>query len=95
MKILIVGIGKTGATLARTLTNEGHDVTIMDSDATRVGEICDNNDVMGFVGDGMNYAALREAGIAEADVLIAVTGSDEQNLLCCLPLILTPFLKAR
>lgn len=84
MKILIVGIGKTGATLARTLTNEGHDVTIMDSDATRVGEICDNNDVMGFVGDGMNYAALREAGIAEADVLIAVTGSDEQNLLCCL-----------
>ena len=84
MKILIVGVGKTGATLAHSLTEEGHDVTVVDSDLSKVNEICDNNDVMGFAGDGMNYAALQEAGIAEADILIAVTGSDEQNLLCCL-----------
>ena len=84
MKIIIVGGGKTGATLAHTLTDEGHDVTVVDSRAERVNSICGDNDVMGLVGNGMNYSALSEAGIAEADLLIAVTGSDEQNLLCCL-----------
>ncbi len=84
MKIIIVGAGKTGATLAHTLTDEGHDVTVVDNRAARIHSICGDNDVMGLVGNGMNYSALTEAGIAEADLLIAVTGSDEQNLLCCL-----------
>ncbi|MBQ8894531.1 MAG: Trk system potassium transporter TrkA [Clostridia bacterium] len=84
MKIIIVGGGKTGATLAHTLTDEGHDVTVIDQSADRVSGICDNNDVMGLIGNGMNYSALSEAGISNADLLIAVTGSDEQNLLCCL-----------
>ena len=84
MKIIIVGGGKTGATLAHSLTEEGHDVTIMDQSNERVSLICDNSDVMGLVGNGMNYSALFEAGIDSADLLIAVTGSDEQNLLCCL-----------
>lgn len=84
MKIIIVGGGKTGATLAHSLTDEGHDVTVIDPNADRIAGICDNNDVMGLIGNGMNYSALSEAGIADADLLIAVTGSDEQNLLCCL-----------
>ncbi len=84
MKIIIVGGGKTGATLAHSLTDEGHDVTIIDQNNERVSLICDNSDVMGLVGNGMNYSALFEAGIGDADLLIAVTGSDEQNLLSCL-----------
>lgn len=84
MKIIIVGGGETGAILAHNLTDEGHDVTVIDKKAERVSGICDSNDVMGLIGNGMNYSALSEAGLAEADLLIAVTGSDEQNLLCCL-----------
>lgn len=84
MKIIIVGGGKTGATLAASLNDEGHDVTVIDFNAERIATICNNNDVMGLLGNGMNYSALSEAGIEDADLLIAVTGSDEQNLLCSL-----------
>ena len=84
MKIIIVGGGKTGATLAASLNDEGHDVIVIDFNADRISTICNNNDVMGLLGNGMNYSALSEAGIEDADLLIAVTGSDEQNLLCSL-----------
>lgn len=84
MKIIIVGGGKTGTVLAESLTDEGHDVTVIDFDTNRITEICNNNDVLGIVGNGINYNALLNAGLPEADLLIAVTGSDEQNLLCCL-----------
>ncbi len=84
MKIIIVGGGKTGATLAASLNDEGHNVTIIDYNAARISAICNDNDVMGLLGNGMNYSSLEEAGIEEADLLIAVTGSDEQNLLCSL-----------
>lgn len=84
MKIIIVGCGKTGASLTASLTDEGHDVTVLDYNSDRLKEICNQNDVMGINGDGMNYSALLEAGLEDADVLISVTGSDEQNLLCSL-----------
>lgn len=84
MKIIIVGGGKTGASLAASLNEEGHEVTIIDYNASRISAICDNNDVMGLLGNGMNYSSLSEAGIEKADLMIAVTGSDEQNLLCSL-----------
>ena len=84
MKIIIVGAGKTGLTLVRSLSDEGHDVTTVDYDSKRVTEVCNANDVMGIVGNGMSFAALDEAGLSKADVLITVTGSDEQNLLCSL-----------
>ena len=84
MKIIIVGCGKTGASLTASLTDEGHDVTDLDYNSDRLKEICNQNDVMGINGDGMNYSALLEAGLEDADVLISVTGSDEQNLLCSL-----------
>ena len=84
MKIIIVGAGKAGRRLTHSLTSEGHDVTVVDSNAERISEICDSNDALGIVGDGLNYSALSEANIAAADLMIAVTGSDEKNLLCCL-----------
>ena len=84
MKIIVVGAGKTGTILVQSLTEEGHDVTIIDQSAQRVESVCNDNDVMGIVGNGMNYSALSEAGIFDADLMIAVTGSDEQNLLCSL-----------
>lgn len=84
MKIIIVGGGKTGASLTKSLTDEGHDVVVVDFNANRLTELCNQNDVMGIHGNGMNYSALSEAGLADADILISVTGSDEQNLLCSL-----------
>ncbi len=84
MKIIIVGGGKAGAAMAHALVNEGHDITILDYKADRISEISNNNDMMGLIGNGLNYSALADAGIEDADLLIAVTGSDEQNLLCCL-----------
>ena len=50
----------------------------------KLKEVCNCNDIMGINGDGMNYKALLEAGVEDADILISVTGSDEQNLLCSL-----------
>lgn len=84
MRIIIVGGGKTGAALAVALTDEGHDVTVIEQDGDRLQSICANSDILGICGNGMNYSSLTEADIKDADILIAVTGSDEQNLLCCL-----------
>ncbi len=84
MKIIIVGVDKTGTTLAHSLAAEGHDVTVIDQSNEKVNAVCNNSDVMGLVGNGLNFSALKEAGIDEADLLIAMTGSDEQNLLCSL-----------
>ena len=84
MNIIIIGAGKTGATLAEDLCGEGHNVTVLDTDQERLSQIGDEYDVLCMVGDGLNNADLSEAGIEDADVFIAVTGSDEQNLLSCL-----------
>ena len=84
MKIIIVGCGKVGATLAEQLSNEGNDIVIVDEDAEKVQDISNACDIMGVVGSGRSHNVQLEAGIREADLLIAVTGSDELNLLCCL-----------
>ena len=84
MKIIIVGCGKVGATLAEQLSREGNDVTIIDRRYTVVQKLSNEFDIMGVVGSGSNHNVLEEAGIEEAELLIAVTGSDELNLLCCL-----------
>jgi trk system potassium uptake protein TrkA len=84
MKITIIGCGKVGSALAEQLVREGHDITIIDSKASVVHNITQTLDVMGVVGNGASYNILMSAGIAEADLLIAVTGSDELNLLCCI-----------
>lgn len=83
LHIIIVGCGKVGITLVEQLSKEGHDITIIDKNATRVHEISSLYDVMGIVGNGASYSVQMDAGIEEADLIIAVTASDELNLLCC------------
>ena len=84
MKCIIIGCGKVGITLAEQLCQENHDVVIMDASAKRMQDIPENIDAMRIVGNGASIQAQMEAGVNEADILIAVTGSDELNLLCCL-----------
>ncbi|MDO4523345.1 MAG: Trk system potassium transporter TrkA [Eubacteriales bacterium] len=85
MQIIIVGCGKVGTTLVQQLSmEEGNDVTVIDTNPDRVRQVVDDYDVMGYIGSGVSYELLVEAGVEQADLLIAVTGSDEQNLLSCL-----------
>ncbi len=84
MKIIIIGCGKVGFALAEGLTQENHDVTIIDSSAERLQDATEELDVMAVIGNGSSINTLLEAGAADTDIIIAVTGSDELNLLCCL-----------
>ncbi len=84
MKIIIVGCGKVGETLAAVLSQEGNDITIIDKRETAVDNLCNQYDIMGYVGNGASYSVQLEADIKHTDLMIAVTGSDELNLLCCL-----------
>ena len=84
MKIIIVGCGKVGTTLAEQLNREQHDITLIDSDAEALQAVADSIDVMCVTGNGAVYQVQMEAGIKEADLLIATTNSDELNMLCCL-----------
>lgn len=84
MNIIIVGCGKVGMTLAEQLDQEGHSIVAIDNRASQIDSITNSLDIMGIVGSGASYRLLQEAGIEKADLLIAVTGSDELNLLCCL-----------
>lgn len=83
LKIIIVGCGKVGRTLVSRLCDEGHDVTVIDKNQAVVQEICDTYDVLGIVGNGSSYNVQMEAGIEDANLIIAVTASDELNMLCC------------
>lgn len=84
MQIIVVGCGNVGATLTEQLSSEGHNVTVIDMDNKRLQSLVNNYDVMGVVGNGVSFAVQKEAGVEHAHLLIAVTGSDEVNLLCCL-----------
>ena len=84
MQIIIVWCGKVGRTLAEQLQEEDTDITLIDINPDRINEITDEVDAMGVVGNGASINTLMEAGIETADILIAVTVSDEMNLLCCL-----------
>ena len=84
MKIVIVGCGNVGTALAEQLSKEGHSITVVDEKEELVNSLSDTYDIMGFAGNGAVYSVQQEAGIREADLLIAVTGQDELNLLCCL-----------
>lgn len=84
MKIIIVGCGNVGTTLAEQLSTEGHDITIIDTREQLVKDVSAAFDVLGIVGNGASFNVQSEAGVERADLLVAVTGSDELNLLCCL-----------
>ena len=83
MNIIIAGDGKVGSTLARQLSAEGHDVTLIDSDARVLNASIERYDLMGVHGNCASKAVLLQAGVKDADLLIAATSADEINLLCC------------
>ena len=83
LNIIIVGCGKVGSTLVEKLSKESHDITVIDQKNEVIQRITEDYDVMGFTGNGASYSIQIEAGIQDADVLIAVTESDELNLLSC------------
>lgn len=82
MKIIIVGSGKVGFTLAEHLSKEDHDVTIVDTDFDALKRASETLDVMCIKGNGASSAILEEAGASSADVVIAATGLDEINMIC-------------
>ncbi len=84
MNIIIVGAGKVGTTLAESLSREGHGITLMDNDPEVLQQALSTLDVQGVVGNGTSYHTQMEAGVLNADLLIAVTSSDEINMLSCL-----------
>lgn len=83
MHVIIVGCGKVGTALAVKLSQEDNNVTVVDKDPRVIRAVTAMYDVMGIVGNGASYNTLREADIEHADLLIAVSKSDELNLLCC------------
>ncbi len=83
MNIIIIGCGKVGRVLAKQLSEEKHDLAIIDNQEFKLREFDEEVDALCITGNGTSVSTLNEAGIASADVLIAVTGSDELNLLCC------------
>lgn len=83
LNIIIIGCGKVGRTLVEQLCLEGHDITIIDKNAAKVEAMANLYDVMGICGNGASFSIQKEAGIQETDLVIAVTESDELNLLCC------------
>lgn len=84
MRIIIVGCGNVGSAIAEQLSYEGHNITVVDVNEKLVNGVSDAYDVLGVVGNGASLNIQREAGVDNADLLIAVTGADELNLLCCL-----------
>ena len=84
MKIIIVGDGKVGFALAEHLSQEDHDVTVIDSNDAALSRAAEALDVLCVKGNGASISALRESGAENADVLIAATSMDEVNMVCCL-----------
>ena len=84
MNIVIIGAGKIGKTLTEHLSNENHDIIIIDKNPSVINDIVNQYDVRGFCGNGASYETQINAGIIGADLIIASTSSDEVNILCCL-----------
>ena len=84
MRILVVGDGKVGHTVAEQLTREGHDVVIIDKNEDVLQRCEDTLDVLCIRGNGANARTLLDAGVEKADFVVAATASDETNMLCCL-----------
>ena len=83
MNIIVVGCGKIGNTVVESLVAEGHNVTALDNRPLPLADITNIHDVMTVCGNGADCETLSDAGVAEADLLVAATGSDEVNMLCC------------
>ena len=83
LKIIVVGAGKVGDTLVNRLADEGHNLVIIDKKEERLTQLANLCDCMCITGSGASHEVLVEAGISDSDLFIAVTESDELNLLCC------------
>lgn len=84
MKIIIAGDGKVGATLTRQLSSEGYDITLIDSNQSVLNSTVERFDVLAIHGNCASMPVLQEAGVHDAELLIAATSADEINLLCCM-----------
>lgn len=84
MKIVIIGLGSIGRTILKNLSNEGHTVTIIDDDKTKIENLIEKYDVFGVVGNGASMEIQTEANVKDAELVIALTRSDELNILACL-----------
>ena len=83
MNIIILGAGQVGGSLTEHLTDEKNDVTVVDSSETALRQLQDRLDIRTVKGDASKPTTLAEAGAERADMLIAVTDSDEVNMLAC------------
>ncbi len=83
MKIIILGAGRVGQSVAESLVSERNDITVIDTDPARLAVLQDRLDLRGVAGNGIQPSVLREAGIQEADMLIACAPQDETNLVAC------------
>ncbi len=83
MKIIVAGCGKIGTTLIESLVRENHDVIAIDNNQYAIDAIRDVYDVFCLCGNAADYDTLEEAGVSNAEMFVAVTGSDELNMLCC------------
>ncbi len=84
MNAVIVGCGKVGTELAKTLVNDGHDVTVIDNNEKALRQVAEEIDILPIFGNGADINTLKEADIRSKDIFIAVSPSDELNLLSCL-----------
>ena len=84
MRIVIIGCGKVGIALAKTLSHEGHDVTMIDRNKAVLEQNEERLDMMVVEGNGTSVSLQRQAEVGSADMMVAVTGLDEVNLLCCM-----------
>ena len=84
MRVVVVGCGKIGHAIIGSLLKERHDVLCIDSDPAVISEVTNSYDVMAICGNGISHGVLKEAGIEKTELFIAVTGSDEFNMLSCL-----------
>lgn len=84
MNAVLIGCGKVGSELAKTLVDDGHNVSVIDIKKEALKEIEGELDVMTYQGNGADLGVLKEAGIVDADIFIAVSTSDEMNILSCL-----------
>ena len=83
MKIVIAGAGEVGTHLARMLTNENHDIVLLDDSHEKLSNISDDIDLLATVGSAHSFEDLKKTGIAKADLFIAVTPFEERNVLAC------------
>ena len=84
MKIIIVGCGRVGRSIAEQLNTEGHSITVIDEKYEALEKVSDTQNVMAIHGNGATYSVLREADVSSCDLVIAVTAADELNLYTCL-----------